>query len=925
MTFTLSGAPAGAVITSGGVFTWTPTEVQGPGVYVFTVVVTDDGTPNLNDSETITVTVNEVNTAPVLDPVGDQTIDEETLLTFTATASDVDLPPDTLTFTLSGAPAGAVITSGGVFTWTPTEVQGPGVYVFTVVVTDDGTPNLNDSETITVTVNEVNTAPVLDPVGDQTIDEETLLTFTATASDVDLPPDTLTFTLSGAPAGAVITSGGVFTWTPTEVQGPGVYVFTVVVTDDGTPNLNDSETITVTVNEVNTAPVLDPVGDQTIDEETLLTFTATASDVDLPPDTLTFTLSGAPAGAVITSGGVFTWTPTEVQGPGVYVFTVVVTDDGTPNLNDSETITVTVNEVNTAPVLDPVGDQTIDEETLLTFTATASDVDLPPDTLTFTLSGAPAGAVITSGGVFTWTPTEVQGPGVYVFTVVVTDDGTPNLNDSETITVTVNEVNTAPVLDPVGDQTIDEETLLTFTATASDVDLPPDTLTFTLSGAPAGAVITSGGVFTWTPTEVQGPGVYVFTVVVTDDGTPNLNDSETITVTVNEVNTAPVLDPVGDQTIDEETLLTFTATASDVDLPPDTLTFTLSGAPAGAVITSGGVFTWTPTEVQGPGVYVFTVVVTDDGTPNLNDSETITVTVNEVNTAPVLDPVGDQTIDEETLLTFTATASDVDLPPDTLTFTLSGAPAGAVITSGGVFTWTPTEVQGPGVYVFTVVVTDDGTPNLNDSETITVTVNEVNTAPVLDPVGDQTIDEETLLTFTATASDVDLPPDTLTFTLSGAPAGAVITSGGVFTWTPTEVQGPGVYVFTVVVTDDGTPNLNDSETIRIKVDNRPPVAVDDLLFLDEDTAETFDVTSNDSDPDGDSLNIVSVSQPSEGTVIVAGPGTVFYLPPLNFWGTTSFTYTVSDGAGGEATATVFVDVASVNDAPLARADEYRFD
>ena len=258
-----------------------------------------------------------------------------------------------------------------------------------------------------------------------------------------------------------------------------------------------------------------------------------------------------------------------------------------------------------------------------------------------------------------------------------------------------------------------------------------------------------------------------------------------------------------------------------------------------------------------------------------------------------------------------------------MTFTLSGAPAGAVITSGGVFTWTPTEVQGPGVYVFTVVVTDDGTPNLNDSETITVTVNEVNTAPVLDPVGDQTIDEETLLTFTATASDVDLPPDTLTFTLSGAPAGAVITSGGVFTWTPTEVQGPGVYVFTVVVTDDGTPNLNDSETIRIKVDNRPPVAVDDLLFLDEDTAETFDVTSNDSDPDGDSLNIVSVSQPSEGTVIVAGPGTVFYLPPLNFWGTTSFTYTVSDGAGGEATATVFVDVASVNDAPLARADEYR--
>ena len=44
-----------------------------------------------------------------------------------------------------------------------------------------------------------------------------------------------------------------------------------------------------------------------------------------------------------------------------------------------------------------------------------------------------------------------------------------------------------------------------------------------------------------------------------------------------------------------------------------------------------------------------------------------------------------------------------------------------------------------------MVVTDDGTPNLSDSETITVTVNEVNVAPVLDAVGDQTVDEQTLL------------------------------------------------------------------------------------------------------------------------------------------------------------------------------------
>jgi len=699
----------------------------------------DDGNGG-TDSATVTITVTGVNDAPVLDPVGNKTVDELTELSFTATASDVE--SDMLTFSLSGTvPAGAGITAGGDFTWTPSEAQGPGIYTFDVVVTDDGAPTLSDSETITVTVDEVNVAPVLDEIGNQTIDELSLLNFTATATDADLPPNTLTFSLAGAvPAGASITAGGLFTWTPTEAQGPGPYTFDVVVTDDGVPIGDDSETITVTVNEVNLAPVLDPVGDQTIDEETLLSFTATATDADLPPNTLTFSLAGTvPAGASITAGGDFSWMPTEEQGPDTYTFDVVVTDDGTPNLDDSETITVTVEDVNNAPVLDAIGNQNIDEETLLNFTATATDADLPPDTLTFSLAGAvPAGASITAGGDFTWTPTEAQGPGPYTFDVVVTDDGTPNLDDSETITVTVNEVNVAPVLDPVGNQSIDEGSLLSFTATATDADLPPNTLTFSLAGTvPAGAGITAGGLFSWTPTEAQGPGPYSFDVVVTDDGAPNLSDSENITVTVNEVNVAPVLDPIGNPAIDELSLLSFTATATDADIPANGLTFSLAGTvPAGAGITTGGLFTWTPTETQGAGPYTFDVVVTDDGAPNLADSETITVTVNEINLAPVLDPVGNQDIDEGSLLSFTATATDADLPPNALTFSLAGTvPAGAGITAGGLFTWTPSEAQGPDTYTFDVVVTDDGVPNLADSENIMVTVNEVPDPPVVTAPG----------------------------------------------------------------------------------------------------------------------------------------------------------------------------------------------
>ncbi|HAM70150.1 MAG TPA: hypothetical protein DCM86_00715, partial [Verrucomicrobiales bacterium] len=270
-------------------------------------------------------------------------------------------------------------------------------------------------------------------------------------------------------------------------------------------------------------------------------------------------------------------------------------------------------------------------------------------------------------------------------------------------------------------------------------------------------------------------GTYAITVRVTDDGTPALSAFETIQVTVNEVNVAPVLAAIGNKSVNEGVLLTFTATATDADLPAQILKYTLdAGAPAGASITAAGLFTWTPTEAQGPGTYAITVRVTDDGTPALSAFETIQVTVNEVNVAPVLGAIGNKSVNEGVLLTFTATATDADLPAQTLKYTLdAGAPAGASITPGGLFTWTPTEAQGPGTYAITVRVTDDGTPALSAFETIQVTVNEVNVAPVLAAIGNKGVNEGVLLTFTATATDADLPAQTLKYTLdAGAPAGA---------------------------------------------------------------------------------------------------------------------------------------------------------
>src|SRR5262249_39687031 len=155
-TFSLVGAPRGASIDqSTGVFTWTPTEAQGPGSYTFKVRVTD----GVANTETpITVTVGEVNVAPTL--TGGRapaTGSQGRSLTVAAAASVPDQPAQSLTFSLVGAPAGATIgSSSGIFSWTPTEGQGPGSYSFAVRVSDGVT---STDAPIAVTVNEVNVAP----------------------------------------------------------------------------------------------------------------------------------------------------------------------------------------------------------------------------------------------------------------------------------------------------------------------------------------------------------------------------------------------------------------------------------------------------------------------------------------------------------------------------------------------------------------------------------------------------------------------------------------------------------------------------------------------------------------------------------------------------------------------------------------------
>ncbi|AIZ63579.1 hypothetical protein PK28_07535 [Hymenobacter sp. DG25B] len=608
--------------------------------FVLTVQATDNGNPALSSSATISVPLTPVNEAPVLAnvPTSAVQIPEQAAYTFQATATDPE--NDALTFSLAWAPTGAIINeSTGEFTWTPTEEQGGATYSFTVRVSDG---KLTSEQAMSLLVEEVSSAPVLTGVPETaTIKELATYSFQAVGNDGD--GDALTFSLRNAPDGATISGSGLFAWNPTEAQGPGEYTITVQVSDGSS---TDEATVVLTVEEVNAAPVLSEIADATIPEMAEYTFTASATDAENSP--LTFSLLGAPAGATM-QAGVFSWTPTEAQGPGSYTFSVQVSDG---ELTDVQEITLTVEEVGTEPVLSAVpASVTIPELAAYNFTAQGYDGD--GDALTYSLLNAPTGASIgASNGLFTWTPTEAQGPGTYDITVRLTAGGA---YDEAVVHIVVEEVNEAPVLDQLADATIPELMEYTFTAAATDAE--KDALTFALLRAPSGATLNATtGAFAWTPTEEQGPGTYTFQVQVSDG---SLTDEQEITLTVTEVAAPIVLTGVpAEATIPELTTYSFTASVSSTETssigssPSEAPEYSLQNAPAGASINaSSGVFTWMPTATQGPGQYTFTVSV---AVGQMTDSKQVSLTV-----------------------------EDVVLPPTITSFTPTAGPVGTVVTIAG--------------------------------------------------------------------------------------------------------------------------------------------------------------------------------------------------------------------------------------------------
>ncbi|MGL5095561.1 MAG: putative Ig domain-containing protein, partial [Planctomycetia bacterium] len=195
----------------------------------------------------------------------------------------------------------------------------------------------------------------------------------------------------------------------------------------------------------------------------------------------------------------------------------------------------------------------------------------------------------------------------------------------------------------------------------------------------------------------------------------------------------PALADPADRSVNEGTPLAFALTLTNPSPSNPAIFQITAGAALGMTLDPNtGLFAWTPNEVQN-GVYSVTFRATD-GDGDFSE-QTVVLTVLEVNAPPTLAAIGGRQVVEGTLLTFQATAADLDAPTNRLTFSLAGiVPTGATIDpTTGVFLWTPTAAQGPGTYTFAVVVSDGAA---TDAETIVVTVGDSvvvvpNRAPVL--------------------------------------------------------------------------------------------------------------------------------------------------------------------------------------------------
>ncbi len=567
-----------------------------------------------------------------------------------------------------------------------------------------------------------------------------------------------------------------------------------------------------------------------------------------------------------------------------------------------------------------------------------------------------------------------------------TDNGGVDTSAAQTFTITVTEVNDTPVatadtLPAMGEDSgvngIAFSTLL-----ANDHAGPSEssqTLTVTAVSAPTGGTVAiANGQVEFTPAMNYG-GPASFTYTITDNGTTNgaadpLTATATVTFSITEVNDTPtamadslssIAEDSGTRTIAFSALLG-NDTAGPANESGQTLNVTAVSAMAGGTVSISGTNILFVPAADFNGSASFTYTITDNGTTNgapdpKTATGTVSFTITEVNDAPgaTADPLSSSAEDSGTrAISFASVlGNDAKGPLDEAGQTLSvtgvtSGTGGTVSIANGQIEFVP-EANFHGSASFSYEVTDNGTTDgAADPRTATAsvsfTVTEVNDTPIAgnDTLASITEDATTTFAFAdVLGNDTTGAPNesgqTLTVISAGNPVGGTVSvvAGGIrFEPTP---NYNGAASFTYTMRDNGTTaGVSDFKTatatasFTILEANATPIPVNDMLPSIAEDSGTYVIsfgtlTGNDSPGPNESsqtLTITDVQSSSGGTASIVN-GQVEFVPSLNYNGSGSFQYTVTDNgttAGAadpkSSTASVAFTITEVNDVPVAAND-----
>lgn len=527
------------------------------------------------------------------------------------------------------------------------------------------------------------------------------------------------------------------------------------------------------------------------------------------------------------------------------------------------------------------------------------------------------------------------------------------------VTITVNPIADIPVALNDNYQ-VDEDTALLVDAASglllNDVNFDGTSLkvnTTPVSPPLKGTLtLVDDGSFSYLPNS-DFHGIDSFSYQIINDA--GLTNTANVNIVVLPLNDAPIaVDDIA-QT-NEDTQIIVDVLANDIDKDGDALTLTGVSLNNGSANIVAGKLNITPA-LNFFGVISVTYTVTDS--QDVSSNGTLLLTVLPVNDAPVA--VDDNyTLLEDAVLRVLATSNnhllsnDSDVDGDVLTvnttpvspaatkqYSVNTTPLSDVsngsltLNSDGSFSYIPQlNFNGSDSFIYQVMDSNGGVAEGR----VTLTVGAVNDIPVaLDD--SYSLSQDSVLNVPLTASnhllsnDSDDDGDILTVSLiQGATNGTLsLNSDGSFSYTPNlgfiDTDG-----FTYQI-DDGNGGVAQAKvTLTILGGNTIPVASDDSYSFNEDVTWVRAVTdgdqllSNDNDADGDTLtvNTTPVSDVTNGVLTLSANGAFSYVPALNFNGTDSFTYEVTDGRGATAQATVTLIVHPVNDIPVVASTTKSF-